>query len=154
MKARVKPEVWTAWCAAGGIDGHPTHDYQDIIETDRVGNVWLAWPPWWWKPEEVEYLWVDAAPVPMSAEEARQRRPGFKEVAPSPEFWHGKEVVVLYAIVANVNDRTHTFYVASEHRSGVEPEVRIAEQDRLAQKWRGILNTKNVVITAFRWVPV
>ena len=72
----------------------------------------------------------------------------------TPEFWHGKEVVVLYAVVANMNDRIHTFYVASEHHSCVENEVRIEEQDKLVQKWKSILNTKNIVITAFRWVPV
>ena len=79
---------------------------------------------------------------------------GADRAAAAPEFWHGKEVFVLYTIVADVNDRIQTFYVASEHRSGVEPEVRTAEQDRIVQKLRGVLNTKNVVITTSHWVPV
>lgn len=72
----------------------------------------------------------------------------------APLYWHGKEVVVLYAVVARVKGRIHLFYVPSEHHSGVDVETTVAEQNAIVEKWKGILDTKNVVATAFSWVPV
>lgn len=72
----------------------------------------------------------------------------------APQYWHGKEVAVLYAVVARVNERIHTFYVASTYHSGVDAETTITEQKEIVEKWRDILGVKDVVITAFRWVPV
>jgi len=76
------------------------------------------------------------------------------ELPTVPRYWHGKEIVVLYAVVAKVSGTIRTFYVASEHHSGVEVAITIAEQGAIQEKWQHLLGAEIVTVVAFRWVSV
>lgn len=71
-----------------------------------------------------------------------------------PRYWHGREVLVLYAVVAKVNEKILTFYVASKYHSGVEADVTIKEQNDISEEWKALLGTDVITVVSFRWVSV